>query len=119
MRKYKVEITARAERRIEKYLAYLINEKNNMQAAIAVSDDYDETVSSLVSIAGSLWFCDDEDLKKRGIKKILFKKHDYLLLYRIVDETAYIESVYHARQDYENLFKSEPEEDNGTDKDFN
>lgn len=47
MKTYNVEITSRAERKFERYLAYLINKKKNMQAAIAVSDDYDEVVENL------------------------------------------------------------------------
>ena len=107
---YEIKITDKAESQFQEYLAYLIEKKNNMQAAMAVSDDYDETVDSLKTLAGSLRFCDDEDLRSRGMRKIFLKRHDYVLLYKIVtydgNEVAVIEAIYHTLQDYENLFKS-------------
>ena len=83
MKSYNVNITDRAEKMMEKYLAHLVYEKQNMQAAIAVSDDYDETIDELETIAGSLRFCDDVDLRNREIRRIKFRKHDYILLYRV------------------------------------
>lgn len=110
MKTYNVEITSRAERKFERYLAYLINKKKNMQAALAVSDDYDEVVENLKTLAASLPYCDDADLKNRGIRRVFFKRHDYLFLYKIVDDAVVIESVFHTLQDYESLFKGEIKE---------
>lgn len=50
MKSYNVKITDRAEKMMEKYLAHLVYEKQNMQAAIAVSDDYDETIDELETL---------------------------------------------------------------------
>ena len=108
---YGIKITRKAEEQLQRYLEYLIYKKKNMQAAVAVSKDFDETVDSLTNLAGVLRLCEDEDLRRRGIKKIFLKRHDYVLLYRIVkydgNAVAVIEAVYHTLQDYENLFKRE------------
>ena len=47
MKTYRVRISKRARRQLRQYIWYLINEKNNPQAASAVSDDYEETVKKL------------------------------------------------------------------------
>ena len=107
MKSYTVKITDKAEKMMERYLAHLVYEKQNMQAAIAVSDDYDETVEELEAVAGSLRFCDDADLRNREIRKIKFRRHDYILLYKVQEDVAIVEAVYHTLQDYENLFKDE------------
>ena len=107
MKSYTVKITNKAEKMMERYLAHLVYEKQNMQAAIAVSDDYDETVEELETVAGSMRFCDDADLKNREMRKIKLRRHDYILLYKVQGDTAIVEAVYHILQDYENLFKEE------------
>ena len=73
LKSYRIKTTEKAERQIQRYLTYLINKKRNIQAAVAVSDDYDETIDRLVSLAGSFQFCDDEDLRRRGIRKVFLK----------------------------------------------
>ena len=65
------------------------------------------TRDRLLNIADSLRFLEDKDLAALGYKKILFKSHDYLFIYRVVDNVAYVEATYHQLQDYENIFKAE------------
>lgn len=113
MKSYTVKITDKAEKMMEQYLAYLVYEKQNMQAAMAVSDDYDDTVEKLETVAGSFQYCDAADLRKREIRKIKFHRHDYILLYKIQEDIAVVEAVYHTLQDYENLFKNELDDDGG------
>ena len=65
------------------------------------------TDEELKTIAGSLQFCDDVDLRDREMRMIKFRSHDYILLYKVEDDIAMVEAVYHTLQDYENLFKVE------------
>ena len=51
---YKIVVTKYAEEDLENIIEYLIYEKENMQAARNVLDDYDSTVESLKHVAGSL-----------------------------------------------------------------
>ena len=39
--------------------------------------------------------------------------HDYILLYKIQEDVAVVEAVYHTLQDYENLFKIELDDKDG------
>ena len=100
-----VIITNRAQRQLEDYIAYVLLIKENPQAATSILDDALATRDILINVADSLKLCDDEELRSLGYRKISFHKHDYLYLYRVIEDTAYIEAVYHELQDYENLFK--------------
>ncbi|MCR5023751.1 MAG: type II toxin-antitoxin system RelE/ParE family toxin [Lachnospiraceae bacterium] len=102
MKTYKVVITAIAKAQIKKYLKYLSNNLKNPQAARAVRDDYKETIKQLKNIAGSLKDCDNPNLANRNLRRICFQKHDYVMLYRIDDNTATVVRIYHMLQDYEN-----------------
>ncbi|MBR1642158.1 MAG: type II toxin-antitoxin system RelE/ParE family toxin [Butyrivibrio sp.] len=105
MKKYNAIRTDDAENDLERYIAYLINEKQNPQAASNVLDDYDETIDSLEEVAGSLREPTSLKLRSRGLKRMNFLHHDYLLLYRIEGETVYITNVFHQREDFESKLR--------------
>lgn len=107
MKEYKVSISFKAKEQVRDYLKYLRDVKKNPQAVDAVSEDYFRTIGELEKVAGSLKLVDDEELAKEGIRKIFFKKHDYVILYELIADEARIHAVYHTLQDYENLFKRE------------
>lgn len=103
----KVIISNLAQQQLDSYVLYILLEKNNPQAAKSVTEDALNTRDRLLDTADSLRFLDDEELAALGYRKILFKSHDYLFIYRVVDNTAYVEAAYHQLQDYESLFKTE------------
>lgn len=76
----------------------------NKQAASAVWNDAVGTVTELENVADSLRLCDNPDLKALGYRKINFRNHRYVMLYRIEENIAYVEAIYHELQDYENIF---------------
>ncbi len=51
---YKVLITPDAEEDLDRFITYLINEKNSKQTARNVLDDFEATKQSLSDVAGSL-----------------------------------------------------------------
>ena len=104
MDSYKVIISPKALSQLEEYIAYIRYSLLNDQAAKAVWDDAVETAEKLETVAGSLKFCDDPDLKALGYRKLSFTRHRYIMLYRIENQTAYVDAVYHQLQDYENTF---------------
>lgn len=101
---YKVVITRLAESQLESYVDYILNKFKSKQAAKELISDYKETVKSLSLLAGSLPLLNDSELRKRNIRKINFKKHRYLILYRIVGNIVSVEAIYHSLQDYHNIF---------------
>ena len=99
---YKVVLTSSAKIQFRNILNYLLYELESQQAATNVVNDFDDTVSR---VAGSLKLCDDRILRAKGYRTIHFKRHQYLMVYTIDQNTAYIEGIYHDLQDYENTLR--------------
>lgn len=99
---YKVVITKDAEEDLERFIKYLVIEKENMQAAENVLNDYDATIESLTHVAGSLKLCDNPRLRQLEYRRINFLNHRYFMLYRIVDSVVLVDNIFHELQDYEN-----------------
>ena len=99
---YKVVITIDAEKDLEKHIKYLIEVKKNDQSARSVLNDFEETKESLSRVAGSLQFCKNPKLRKLGYRRINYLHHDYFMLYRVVDDLAIVDSIFHFLEDYEN-----------------
>lgn len=99
---YKVVVTRDAEEDLERFVKYLIMEKENMQAAENVLNDYDATIESLKHVAGSLKLCDNPGLRQLEYRRINFLNHRYFMLFRIVDNVVFVDNIFHELQDYEN-----------------
>lgn len=99
---YKVVVTKDAEDDLERFIKYIIVEKENMQAAENVLNDYDATIQSLKHVAGSLKLCDNPRLHQLNYRRINFLNHRYFMLYRIVDNVVFVDNIFHELQDYEN-----------------
>lgn len=100
---YKVVVTRDAEEDLERFIKYLIIEKESMQAAENVLNDYDVTIESLKHVAGSLKLCDNLRLRQLEYRRINFLNHRYFMLYRIVDNVVFVDNIFHELQDYENM----------------
>ena len=99
---YKVVITEDAEEDLERFIKYLVIEKESMQAAENVLNDYEATIESLKHVAGSLKLCDNPRLRQLGYHRINFLNHRYFILYRIVNNVVFVDNIFHELQDYEN-----------------
>ncbi len=104
---YKVIITPPAQRKLDNYVFYTLSTLKNEDAAKSILDDAENTKRILADIANMNALCDDEVLKKYGYRKQYFQKHRYLMIYRICDDMAVVEGMYHELQDYESIFISE------------
>lgn len=104
---YKVIITPTAKHQLEMYIAYTLSEFKNLQAARAIRDDARETKKRLSNVAGSLALCEDNTLAKHGYRRIMFAKHDFFMVYRIENDIAIVDGMYHELQDYEAVFTSQ------------
>ncbi len=99
---YKIVVTKDAEEDLERFMKYLIFEKESMQAAQNVLNDYDATIESLKYVAGSLKLCDNPRFRKFEYRRINFLNHRYFMMYRIVDNVVFVDSIFQELQDYEN-----------------
>ncbi len=102
---YKVVISVNAELDLEKHLQYLIYDKRNDQAAKNVLIDFEETKENLSRVAGSLKLCDNPKLKKLGYKRINYLHHNYFMLFRVVEDKAIVDNIFHFLEDYEDKIK--------------
>ena len=103
MKTWKVITTDDVQIDLDNFVYYLLVEKLNDQAATALLADYDETVDELANIAGSLKPLDDPDLSE--YRKIRLKRHDYYLLYRLVNDMAIVDRMFHDLQDLDKALK--------------
>ena len=98
---YKVLVSQKAEEDLERFVSYLVLEKKNPQAALNVLNDYDATIESLKHVAGSLKLCDNFQLSMLGYRRINFLRHRYFMLYRLEENTVYVDNIFHSLQDFE------------------
>lgn len=99
---YKVIITEDAEADMDGFVYYLLFEKKNDQAASNLIDDFEDTIITLTHAAESFKVCENQHLMELGYRRINFKSHRYFMLYRVEDDTVYVDNVFHELQDYEN-----------------
>ena len=102
---YKIVVTADAQEDLEHYIEYLLIEKQSMQAAKNVLDDFEVTQESLRLVAGSLKLCDNPRLNQLGYRRINFLNHRFFMMYRIVEDVVFIDNIFHDLQDYENKMR--------------
>ena len=100
--RFKVELSDLAASQYDKILAYIYHVLKNPQAADNLMQDFDDTIEILESQAENFGYCRSERLRKMGFHKIHFKRHRYLLVYRVKHGTVIVEGMYHELQDYEN-----------------
>ncbi len=102
MKRYKVTVAPEAEEQIKRYLAYILIVFQREDAYEAVKEDYYKTLERLSEMADMIGESRFEKLRERGLKQIFFEKHDYVMLYRVKDDTAEVAKIYHTSEDYQN-----------------
>lgn len=98
----KVELSGLASMQYDKFLAHIYFVLKNPQAADSLMQDFDDTIEMLGEHADYFGYCRSERLRKLGFHKVHFKKHRYLLVYRVKNDRVIVEGMYHELQDYEN-----------------
>ena len=99
---YKIVLMKDAEEDFDRFIAYLLFKKKSRQAARNLLNDFVATKISLSNVAGSLKLCDNPKLRELGYRRMNFLSHHYFMLYRIKNDTVYIDNIFHELQDYEN-----------------
>ena len=99
---YKIVMSKGAEEDIDSFVTYLLFEKKSEQAARNLINDFEATKINLTNVAESLKLCDNPKLRELGYHRINFLSHRYFMLYRIENDTVYVDNIFHELQDYEN-----------------
>lgn len=100
---YKIKISEFAQMQLDNILYHIVFQLNNSYAAKSVLKDFQDAVERLSYIAGSLPLCNAIELKEKGYRKIHFRKHNYLIMYRVCDDCVQVDGIYHELEDYEKL----------------
>lgn len=100
--RYNVYISDLACEQYDKFLDYIYRVLLNLQAADSLMQDFDSTIGVLETQAEIFGYCKSERLRKLGLHKIHFRRHRYLFVYRIKQDSVIVEGMYHELQDYEN-----------------
>lgn len=101
---YKVIITPPAKRSLDNYIRYTVQILHNKQAAASILEDARKTKNRLSINANIYAICSNPILAEYGYRKIPFEKHDFFMVYRIQDNTAIVDRMFHDLQDYEAVF---------------
>ena len=99
---YKVLATDDVESDLDQFIRYLLNDKMNEQAARNLIVDYQNTIQKLANVAGSLKLDDDPKCAALGYRRIHSENHRYFLMYRVENDIAIIDRMFHDLQDYRN-----------------
>ena len=99
---YKIVMSKGAEEDIDRFVTYLLFEQKSEQAARNLINDFEATKINLTNVAESLKLCDNPKLRELGYHRINFLSHRYFMLYRIENDTVYVDNIFHELQDYEN-----------------
>ena len=105
MKEYKVTITPEAIDDLNRYLSYLLFVKKSEQAYDALLEDYYDTVDELSRVAVALKMPSDPELSSRGLKKIFFKKHKYVMLYLMDGDEVIVVYIFHMLEDCKNKLR--------------
>lgn len=97
---YKLEISRRTEYQVDHCINYIVNVLKNPSAARAVLEDIEHAYDQLEKIAESYAFCEDSYLRSKGYRKLALKKHDYLFIYRVDEQTVYLAGFFHMLENY-------------------
>ncbi len=100
---YNVIITNKAKHHLESYINYTLNKLKNPQAAQSIIIDAKATKKDLSIVAASLPYCSNEILANLGYKIIHFKKHRFMMVYRVIGCYAIVDGMFHELQDYESI----------------
>ena len=93
---YRVVITIDAENDLHRHIEYILEKFKNEQAAKKnIIDDFEETKNNLAKSAGSLQYCENPRLNIQGYKRINYLHHDYFMLFRVVEDMAIVDNIFH------------------------
>lgn len=102
---YEVILSGQAKEDFRKIVHHLLYKFGNKQAAANIINDMEDTITRLSRIAGSLKLCDEPELRAAEYRTIHFKRHRYFLVYRVIENQAYVIDVFHDLQDYEGMLR--------------
>ena len=102
--KYNLTITERAEELLDHIIFYIINQLKNPQAASNLIGEIEHVYYNFENNPKMYSYSEDILLKSRGYRKAVIPHYDYVMIFRIDDETSsvYIVGIFHNLELYKN-----------------
>lgn len=92
---FNVIFSPNAREQLREYVDYIFYTLMNDVAAESVYLDAGETLEELQHLAASIKLCENPKLRKHGYRVIHFRRHDYVMLYRVEKRNVYVDAIYH------------------------
>ncbi|MBQ6133787.1 MAG: type II toxin-antitoxin system RelE/ParE family toxin [Lachnospiraceae bacterium] len=102
MKIHKVTVVPEAKEKMREYLSYLLFVLQSEQAYDAVKKDYHDTIDELSKVAGAHQEPPEPELAERGLKRMHFLRHNYVMLYEMDGDEAVVDYIFHESEDYKN-----------------
>lgn len=101
---YNLTKTERAEELLDQILYYIINRLKNPQAAVNLMDEIEQVYDNLEYNPKMYAYTEDTFLKSNGYRKAVIPHYDYIIIFRIEEETksVYIIGFFHDLELYNN-----------------
>lgn len=101
---YNLIITESAEELLDHIANYLVNQLKNPQAAGNLLTEIEHVYDNLEYNPKMYAYSDDHLMKSRGYRKALVPHYDYIIIFRIEEEThtVYIMGYFHDLELYKN-----------------
>ena len=100
MKTYKLVITASADAKMDEAYAYILEKSQSIEIAEGVYRDYLETCETLKFDAGTIHEHPNKRLREMGLRRKNFHRHDFFVLFRIVNDTVQVTNVFHFKENY-------------------
>ncbi len=98
---YRVFLSNTARCQLQQITDYLDNVLQNRQALLSFRKYTDDTIMRLSKNADGLALCRNAELAQYGYRIIHYRKLKYMMIYRIIEDRVWIDSVFHSSQNYE------------------
>lgn len=102
---YNVVITERAEQLLERLVHYLLFQIKNEQAAVHLMDEISNIYDRIEENPFQFPECRDAYLKSKQYREAITMEMNYVVIYKIEDDTVYILGVFHGLENYINKVK--------------
>ena len=98
---YKLVITERAEQLLDRLVYYLLFQLKNEQAAAHLLDVVSNVYERLEENPFQFPECRDVYLKSKQYREATTMDMNYVIIYRVEEETVYVLGIFHGLESYE------------------
>ena len=97
---YKLIITERAEELLDQCVYHILFRFKNEQAAKHLLDGIDKLYVRMEDNPYQFADCRDSFLKSKGYKEAVVTGMDYIIIFRVEEDTVYVLGIFHQLENY-------------------